>query len=642
MRRILAVFALFLMIGSFAWANEPADVVVLLDTSESMFPYFEGVVDYIVSRVARDYLRQNDTFHLLTFSDSAQLEIAQSIQDEEDVRGLISRLYLVYPFGKHTDLITAINYLKQYTQDLPQRATKFVVIITDGIHNPSAASPYAGYDETRAMEALVGTAGEIAKNGWKISIIRIPFNPNDKTAAAEKGELDPDVLMKGLQDSLNVQPVDFDPSHPDSVAQSAMALPTLEFPGDLGKKGSDFSFPVSVKNTTADKLNLELKGAFSSGADMLQKHSFLKLPSGGKGSLSVSVRIPDSVKDGDLELPIRLEFADSVRVSPSSGTLKFTLRRSPASTFFRNAAPILLFALILAAAIALIIVIVIMLRHLPGKSNATVVEAVRASGAQAEKGTQAARFKPEEAKGEAVSAKAAQASAGAAAAAGPAAESAPFKESLQQKSVASAKNNNALALVESSDSLKKANRTVFEVDAKVSAASMGGYAIPVEEKQSEDKLRSERKAFDEAAEREGAKRAESLIAQLKVKKDASIMVQMTIDRQNPNIGLRNVHSIKSGNRLTVGGGKASAFTVFVVKVPRRLAEIYFDGENCVLVPIRKDYFPGLEGAMDDCLGKDIAIETPEGFKMTMRLARWESATDKMNRLLHIIDMRGLI
>jgi hypothetical protein len=651
MRKFFAVLALLFLVGSsFAQAKDISDVVVLLDTSESMFPYFEQVVDIIVTRVARDYLRQGDTFHLLTFSDTTQLELAQGIKSEEDVRSLISRLYLVYPFGKNTDLISAVNYLQQYATDLPERNDKMIVIITDGIHNPSVKSPYASYSEDQALASLSDTAGKIAQKGWKVSIIRIPFNSSDATAANDKGATDPDKVMKSLQDSLKIQAITFNPESPDSVAQTAMALPTLEFPSDLGKKDADFSFPVKVKNVTRDAIRLELRDVLSGQRNIGGGTTFLKLGKGKSGTLNVKVSLPEDLKDGRIELPIRLVFADSARVSPSSGIINFTLQRSAANVFFKEYGIQIIVGVILLAIIALVILIVLMSRGMPAKSHLTVVEAVKSANAAEQGRAGKVAFQSQDKYAKAVTTpevtiatggKAAGMAATGKNSGGKASKGAQGSHSPEVRQLGfTPKDNNAIKYHEADEAMRKANKAVMAVDAKVYQGARGGYAIAVEEKKSEAQLREERRIYDEAADREGEKFGQALISQLSVKKSGSMTIHMAIDRQNPNIGLRNVHALKAGTRL--GIGKSNAYTVFVVNVPRKIAEIYFDGEICHFVPFRKDYFPEIQETIHDCLGTDISIMTPEGFKMSLRLSRWENPTDKLNKLLHIIDIRGLV
>ena len=163
--------------------EKPVDLIVLLDASQSMFPYFTEVVDFVVSRIAREYLRFGDTFHLLTFTDTAQIEIAQSVRTEQDLKRLLGRLYLLYPLGKSTDLVSALSALYRYTADLPESNRKLIIMVTDGMHNPSPQSPNAGLSVDEVRSAIEGTTVKIRENGWTIRIVRVPFIGAGEAAA---------------------------------------------------------------------------------------------------------------------------------------------------------------------------------------------------------------------------------------------------------------------------------------------------------------------------------------------------------------------------------------------------------------------------------------------------------------------------
>jgi hypothetical protein len=90
----------------------------------------------------------------------------------------------------------------------------------------------------------------------------------------------------------------------------------------------------------------------------------------------------------------------------------------------------------------------------------------------------------------------------------------------------------------------------------------------------------------------------------------------------------------------VGGG-ASDFLVFLVNVPSRSAELYFDGEKLTFVPLRGELFPELDGPVEDCLGKEIPMISRSGYPLKLRFAAYEKPADIINRLLHCIDTAGL-
>jgi hypothetical protein len=126
----------------------------------------------------------------------------------------------------------------------------------------------------------------------------------------------------------------------------------------------------------------------------------------------------------------------------------------------------------------------------------------------------------------------------------------------------------------------------------------------------------------------------------RVVKPGSIQIEFLVAEQNPHIGLRNVRSLTAGGSRSIGGG-ANDFLIFLVSVPRKSAEIHFDGEKLTFVPLRPELFPELLGPVEDCLGKDIPMISQSGYPLTLRFTAYEKPVDKINRLLHCIDTAGL-
>jgi hypothetical protein len=79
-----------------------------------------------------------------------------------------------------------------------------------------------------------------------------------------------------------------------------------------------------------------------------------------------------------------------------------------------------------------------------------------------------------------------------------------------------------------------------------------------------------------------------------------------------------------------------------VNVPRKSAELHFDGEKLTFVPLRPELFPELQGPLEDCLGKDIPMISRSGYPLSLRFSLYERPADMINRLLHCIDTAGVI
>jgi hypothetical protein len=116
---------------------------------------------------------------------------------------------------------------------------------------------------------------------------------------------------------------------------------------------------------------------------------------------------------------------------------------------------------------------------------------------------------------------------------------------------------------------------------------------------------------------------------------------MLVSLQSRQIGFRNIHTIKPGGKKTVGG-RRSAFLVFVVPFPRRIAEIqYRDGSHIFRV-IKSQYFPTVvESEIPNCLGVNIPAVSAKGFPVVIRFVRYISALERINRRLHAAYHAGV-
>ena len=122
---------------------EGADIVVLMDTSGTILPWFDDINNKVLIDVTKKFIRLGDTFHLISFNSRVNLEIVQPIKNESDISRIVSRFMLLYPLGQNSDFISGLNYTWRYVSSLDHEKEKYVIVISDGIFNPPETSSYA-------------------------------------------------------------------------------------------------------------------------------------------------------------------------------------------------------------------------------------------------------------------------------------------------------------------------------------------------------------------------------------------------------------------------------------------------------------------------------------------------------------------
>lgn len=120
----------------------------------------------------------------------------------------------------------------------------------------------------------------------------------------------------------------------------------------------------------------------------------------------------------------------------------------------------------------------------------------------------------------------------------------------------------------------------------------------------------------------------------------SLTLSLFVEDQNTAIGRRNVHSLKPGYSLTVGGGK-SDFLIFLVRLPDAIATIHYDGQTCTFVPRKSQYFPDLgSNVLADCIGKTIRIISDKKYELKIKFELYEDPLEALNRLLISVQKPG--
>lgn len=591
-----------------------ADVIVVLDTSQSVLPWFKEATDYAVGPVVRDFLRLGDTFHLLSFGSSVQVEIAQRVESEADLRSILGRLWLLYPVARSTDLLGALSYLGQYLADLPVSIPKYVVFITDGVNDPETGSVGFGLSPEESTRAFGVEADRIRRNGWRVRIVQLPFSadraaaeaasagrlapaatasgPGNAASAAPTSGSSPGSLLADLGEALGTEVTPYSEADRDNLARKSLALPVAIFPADIGKHGHEFDLPLVFRNPTGEEVQLELEAALVDGTDTLREKAFVRLAPGAEASLAAPLSLPASMEPGAYTLSIELRFADGMRTAPSRGQVRLTLAPNPLALLFRSAGKAIMAIIVLAFLLAAVLLVLFLVRRAPRHAAAPVVRAVR-DHASTGKGRPDRGAVDPTVVGAVLPAGAAARSA----------QAAPYAGSHILSVDRPGSPSVVQPRIHPETDLPHAGSVVQPAVAMHRGHSSGMRSPPFA-------------------------------------RPGSVTLEFRVDEQNPHVGRRNIHTLPAGSLKTIGGGR-SDFLIFLVPMPPRCAELQYDGERIFLVPLRSELFPGLGGPREMGPGDCVAMLSPKGYPLRIGFHPYESPTDRINRLLHCIETPGL-
>ncbi len=359
-------------------AAENMDLVVMVDTSESMFPFFDDLMNSLIQDLLTAKLHRGDSFHLLSFSSAPEVEIALEVNTPEAAERAFGRLLLLHPLGRYTDLVSALRFLHTYVRELPETNPKRILLLTDGVHDPPPGSPFAGKPE--AVEAaLEESARAIRDAGWTVHIMKVPPEP-------AKGEAGLRSYLDDIAAVLGVPVSSYRSGSGTALTGIAMGFPSLSFPGHLGKVGNRFIVPLRVRNN--DRENPILVGLVSiqdEGSELLEKKVQLAVPPNSEAVLEAHVRLPLSFPRGEHRRTVQLVFQDDVRISPTSGTLSFAYTGKGGLPMPRLTFLYILYIILAAAVVFLLVRLFLFMReklHEAPISGVSRGAAARAAGAK--------------------------------------------------------------------------------------------------------------------------------------------------------------------------------------------------------------------------------------------------------------------
>jgi hypothetical protein len=625
-------FSLFVFLFSiftvYSQTHEPKDLIIVLDTSSSMYNYYHPVTDQIIGPLLNMYLAVGDTFHLITFSSKASNEISKRIEGKGDIETIIARVMLMYPIDPWSDVLSSLDFLHNFLKDLPSNRKKTVLFISDGIHNPPSDSYYVNLTEEDVIRVIESSAQKLKGNDWNFHYLQIPITQtqlntdnviaidtvestqqlqqNTKTTPttnSNNGIIEPtsipsliDSTTPHIENKSSIQESEENAIRSsdaqDTIATAeplASALPAqLEtysqdlkaetIAANMGlikieylttdnpiKTSGQLQIPIRIINTGNQTLITETVQIFVNDTNRLMKKTFIKVRPNSSVKSKLYINIPEGFEEGVHELLVRPVFVNN-RAIPEIASISILYSKSVLPLVYSRTAIISFFLIGLIIALIAAFLIVYLFKRITNQSMAKITS-------------------------------------------------------------------------QTSNSEKTLHTTRLENEKEISTKSVTAYTQPETSATNiSNNSFSTSKPLALIPQNNKLLDKELDIPDVEVKHQGKrIMLNLFVFDQNTAIGRRNIHLVKPGIRFSVGGGN-SDFLIFLVPIPSKIGILQFDGESCTFFPRKPQFFPDTgEESIPNCIGKPINIISEKGYKMTIRFDLYEDPLKKLNSFLHSIE-----
>ena len=687
----LFLFVLFMPIFAQNNVKTNAEIVILMDTSGTILPYYEDINNRVLSEINDKFVRKGDTVHVLSFNADARYEMSQKINSEKDMSRVVSRFLLLYQLGKSSDFLTGLQYARQYGSNLPDTKEKILIIISDGIFNPPESSPYKNYTDDQIKNEIGLLAGSIRKKGWKVYYVKLPYpadavirgldgkefyNPGGGYAGTGSGSSGSQGAGGSIgggstsgtsgstssgggyaggsttsgtsgstssgggyaggsstsgtsgtdqggsgntgtgQGSLTDVSKDFkeasgaagselpkDENGKFTITDNAEDLPLINFPDEgLEAHGNKLAFSFEVTNNSDEDVELYLTHIVIDNGVNISKipvdSQNTKIKASEKDvPIRVSALLPDEYKEGNYNIIMRLEFAEGKRVLPQ--VMETSLAVFPTSFQKLKDSNALWFILVGLILLLLLIFLIVFFTRRRGSSPSSNQVRYAAAGSQINYQEEDKRY--------------------------------PHKLSEEDDH---ASRLNGFNSASSNTSIYSETKN-FAGDGG-SIYSADNLDRVASQRQDDEVLRRRVLAASFAAKepRGTYMSPANFFETIEIKRNKSGMTEIYVLNQNRNIGRRNIHVMKPGTSLTLGGGKTDNFLIFLVPFPARLAQVRYDGQDYHLAILKPKYFPyEKSNVVNNCIGKTVTIVSDKGYHVYFTFREYENPTEKLNSIL---------
>ena len=702
--------------------QEQAEIVVMMDTSGTILPYYDDINKRVLTEINSKFIREGDMFHLISFSAKPRHEISQKITDASDLSKIVSRFMLLYQLGQNSDLLAAFDYAKDFTQNLKTgNKEKILVIISDGIFNPPKNSPYASYTPEQLKNKISRIASDIRGENWKVYFVKLPF-PDNVIIRNIDGDVISDIAGTAGGVSGNAGSTGSGTTSSGSVGtgSSATSGTTSSGSGATGSSGhgtgstgngGGSSGSTSVGNVgtgsgtggangapvggtgsgssgasgatsgntsgqtgsenasnersktdttgwsaTSNENAANAGGAGSSGngTGASGTDGYTDISGNVTGSLGVTPsglsNNPNeglTLNDDNLKLP-RVKFPSALEAVGTDLPLSMQISNVSDEVVELNLESVSLSNGLQSATVPVTNGTV----KIQSGETADIAAKLRLPKEAFPKGNYDTELRLNFADNKSVL---------------PQVATLPLsvKPTWFEDFYDSGKFRIALIIFailllflllllflflrgRASSSMSRAigNSTGHESLNAFGAASSGtqqetqrasnDYAKQLEEQRRAEAR--ERSALLNKSSGDYSPHSQYTEQRIRVNRNLSGMTEIYVFNQNRSIGKRNIHVMKPGSQLSVGGGKGDDFIIFLVKFPAHLASVRYDGADYHLTIHKSKYFPYVKGtSVNNCIGKTITLVSDKGYHVGFTFREYEEPISKLNTILTSID-----
>ena len=760
--QIYAAIAVFFLIISTLNAQtdrqDTADVIVLMDTSGTVLPYYEAINKRVLQSIISKFIRIGDSFHLISFNAVPRYEMSQKINTEADLSRVVSRFMLLYQLGQSADFLSGINFAGQYMTTLPSEQEKILIVISDGIFNPPASSPYRNYTGEQVKTELAKISGSIRAHGWKVYYVKLPFpsdavikdldgafyagkldakgsldrsgvdntassrtiadragsdssgqkgyaseagkntqtttsatgqvntvagqtesplsvdnrstsntaqgtanasvtadtdnyassntgggntyNQNQANAAATsdtaslnfgstesdggqfastgagsavQGTKEYTDVSQAFTENLGIETSPLPKEGSVEFSDTVQPIPQVLFPERIETSGAAAELPLTIINEAAEPVEIQLKSiSLTTGSEtpkQLLDNIIVNIPPKGKNELTIRITLPESIrKEGQYRTDIRLDLVQHDKTFSQAAVVLLTVKPGFMQSLLQGKFLWILLAVL--TSILILLLLIFILRH---RASEPVTHAARMIGQQSDAKRQS-----------------------------PHAQQADFKRDQRDALTTSQKKYYPEQATNKTDPRNTLNTFSSQTAAAAAATKTETTAQLDYLAQERSRTTEGRFALLNSAENHingqlGLNHSH-YSGHISAKPSQSGMTEFFVYNQTTSIGKRNIHIMKSGTRLSIGGSKNDDFLIFLVPFPASIAQVQYTGNDYRVSILKPEYFPyETSNTIYPCSGRDITAVSKKGYHVTFTFRGYEDPMIRLNTILTSIN-----